>query len=576
MSKKYKNNIGNEFDLDLELLANEKGTEDEEELELSAEDALELTGIIDLSEENLDEALSLTDAIDLSEDEDELELLAEDALELTGVIDLSADDSEEFDEDEEDDEEFEDGGKKKWKKVLLTVLGTVVGLVLVVYLGFAFFFMSHFQFNTTVNGVDQSLKSIKDVEDYMTQQVDDYSLTLKKSDGSIETISGESISMEYKQGDELKELVKEQNAFLWPRSLWTNPEIEAAVGVSYDEAQLQNVVASLECMQEDNQVEPTSAIPEYNGTEFVPGKEDIGSTVDVDAFNTKLAEHLNGFSQELDMVAEACYVAPTYVQDSPEVAAACDVMNKYLNGTITYKVDSNSEVLDKDTIASWLRTNENMEPKIRTSKVKEYVKELAKKYDTYQKTRSFKSGNGNTVKVTGGNYGWLIDQKKEAKAIIKNIKGGEPVERSLKYTKKAASHDGNDWGTTYVEVDLTGQRVYLFMDGKVVLNKPCVTGNVTKGWITPQGVYSIAFKNMNVTLRGPKDKDGEYEWESPVTFWMPFNGSIGLHDASWQHAFGDPRGYTYSGSRGCVNLQYDTAKTIYNSVPAGTPVIVHY
>lgn len=549
MDKKKENNMENKFELSIddaiELAEEIELLEDE----LDAEDALELTGIIELPEDELD---------------------AEDALELTDVIDLSEEDSEEL-----EPEELEGTGRN-WKKIFLVLAASVFGLVLVVYLGFAFFFMSHFQFHTSVNGVDKSLKSVKDVEAYMTQQVDGYTLTLKKSDGSSEVISGESIAMEYKQTDELAQLVKAQNAFLWPKSLWTNSEIEAAIGVTYDEVQLQDIVAALECMQKENQVKPVSAKPEYNGTEFVPGKEDVGSLVDAEVFNAKVAECLNGFNAELDMEAEGCYIPPKYVQDSPEVAEACNVMNGYLNGTITYKVGSKSEVIDKDLIASWLRTNEKMEVKIRSSKIEKHVEELAEKYNTYQETRKFKSGNGKTVKVTGGNYGWIIDQEKERKAIIKNIKAGKPVERSFKCIQEAASHEGSDWGKTYVEVDLTGQRVYLFIDGEVVMDKPCVTGNVTKGWVTPPGVYSIAFKTMNVTLRGPKNKDGEYEWESPVTFWMPFNGAIGLHDASWQHAFGNPNGYRYSGSRGCVNLQYDTAKTIYDSVPAGTPVIVHY
>ena len=30
------------------------------------------------------------------------------------------------------------------------------------------------------------------------------------------------------------------------------------------------------------------------------------------------------------------------------------------------------------------------------------------------------------------------------------------------YSQTAASHDGADWGNTYVEVDLTNQYMYLF------------------------------------------------------------------------------------------------------------------
>ena len=31
-----------------------------------------------------------------------------------------------------------------------------------------------------------------------------------------------------------------------------------------------------------------------------------------------------------------------------------------------------------------------------------------------------------------------------------------------------------------------------------------------------------------------KKADGTYSYEQPVTYWMPFNGGIGFHDADWQ------------------------------------------
>ncbi len=38
-----------------------------------------------------------------------------------------------------------------------------------------------------------------------------------------------------------------------------------------------------------------------------------------------------------------------------------------------------------------------------------------------------------------------------------------------------------------------------------------------------------------------KKADGTYSYEQPVTYWMPFNGGIGFHDADWQPYFGGDR-----------------------------------
>ena len=62
-------------------------------------------------------------------------------------------------------------------------------------------------------------------------------------------------------------------------------------------------------------------------------------------------------------------------------------------------------------------------------KIKEYIKTLGIKYDTYGKTRSFKSTTGKNINVIGGNYGWRIDRTKEKEALIKNIKSGEVIKK---------------------------------------------------------------------------------------------------------------------------------------------------
>ena len=82
-------------------------------------------------------------------------------------------------------------------------------------------------------------------------------------------------------------------------------------------------------------------------------------------------------------------------------------------------------------------------------------------------------------------------------------------------------------------------------------------------------------KALDQVLRGTKKPDGTYEYETPVKFWMPFNGGIGFHDATWQSSFGGSR-YQTNGSHGCVNLPYDVAAQLYNLITAGTPVVCHY
>ena len=121
-------------------------------------------------------------------------------------------------------------------------------------------------------------------------------------------------------------------------------------------------------------------------------------------------------------------------------------------------------------------------------------------------------------------------------------------------------------GSTYVEISISQQRMWLYKDGKVIVDTPVVTG--TKGSMdTPKGYFTIYSRARNTTLYGPG-------YASPVDYWMAFSGGCGIHDASWRSSFGGNI-YTYNGSHGCVNTPYNAVRTVYNNTSVGTPVIVY-
>ena len=170
--------------------------------------------------------------------------------------------------------------------------------------------------------------------------------------------------------------------------------------------------------------------------------------------------------------------------------------------------------------------------------------------------------------ITTGNYGWKIDQAKETAALVSLIKNGEQTSREPEYSQKAASHSGNDYGNTYVEINLTAQHLYFYANGKLLVESDFVSGNAAKGWSTPAGAYSITYKQRNATLKGQG-------YATPVSYWMPFNGGIGFHDATWQAYFGGDR-YTYAGSHGCINMPLDAAATLYSIIDTNVPIVCFY
>ena len=460
-------------------------------------------------------------------------------------------------------------GKKPW-----IIAGSIVGVLAIIYLGVAVFFMSHFLMNTTVNGKDFSGKTVADVEEYLKEQVADYQLTVLEQNNTSDVITGSEISLSYKENSQVEDALRKQNQLLWITSLFSRSRASVTIQVEYDQNALDEKIQNLQAVTAE-QTDPVAAHPEYDGNSFVVAKEQYGTKVDMETLKAKIEQYISEFNPTLDMMDEQCYVMPKYTSDSPEVQAACDEMNTYLKASITYPMDENI-VVDKALISGWVTYDDEMNVTFNEDTVREWMREFGSKYDTVGTTRTITTPTGKTAEVSGGTYGWSVDEDTETKNLINSIKNGEVAEREPAYKQKAASHGAQDWGSTYIEVDIAAQHMWYIVDGSVAMESDVVTGLPADGRDTPTGVYSILYTERDSTLKGETDPaTGKPSYETPVAFWMPFTWQgHGFHDATWQSSFGGSR-YLTNGSHGCVNMPYGKAEQLFGMISAGTPVIVH-
>lgn len=119
---------------------------------------------------------------------------------------------------------------------------------------------------------------------------------------------------------------------------------------------------------------------------------------------------------------------------------------------------------------------------------------------------------------------------------------------------------------TFVEIDLSEQKVIFYIDNEIAIKSDIVTGHASNS-PTRLGYFEIYYKETDCYLTGPG-------YRSHVDYWMPFDKGIGLHDADWRDEFGKEI-YKNNGSHGCVNMPFDTAKTIYNNTEVHSKVLVH-
>ena len=235
--------------------------------------------------------------------------------------------------------------------------------------------------------------------------------------------------------------------------------------------------------------------------------------------------------------------------------------------TITYRFGDNTETLDGATISGWLETLVDGSVSVNEASAKEFVAGMASKYDTFGRNRSFRTHSGEQITVVGGDYGYWMDRVSTRQELISQILKGESAELTPVYYSTGSSYDVNYIGSSYVEVNIGDQHLWVYKDGQLVNETDFVSGGLFKGNSTPEGTYSITYKERDATLVGQG-------YESSVKYWMPFNGNIGLHDASWRDSFG---GHIYymNGSHGCVNLPPSKAAQIYDQVEKGEAVVVY-
>ncbi len=443
-----------------------------------------------------------------------------------------------------------------------------LAVFLVIYVwGFAHY-SKHFLPKTTLNGIDVSGKTAEEAEALIAEEVANYSLTIEERDNVTETIKGSDISLAAEFNGEVEEILSKQSAFGWIIGAFKKSEIECDTVVSYDREAFSNALVALNAMNEDYITDPVNAtVSEYvkgEGYSIVP--EVYGNRLVSDKLYESVQNAIQTLSETVNLEEEDCYKNPTLYSTDDAIATLVENMNRYVNMTITYDLGDTTATIDGETIKDWLVVD-GTDVSISTEAVSDYTVELASTYNTAFHSRYLNTSYGKEVEIVGGDYGWKVDKDAEYNQILADLEAGVDVVREMNFSQTANSHGENDYGDSYVEINLTAQHLYLYYQGECVIDTDFVSGNISKGNGTPTGAYGITYKERDATLNGEN-------YSTPVSYWMPFCLNVGMHDASWRSSFGGSI-YMTNGSHGCVNLPTSAAKTIFEYVDTNYPVLVY-
>lgn len=462
-------------------------------------------------------------------------------------------------------------------KVRKLVLGifACIPIIVIVYIFFVIHFTNVFMCGTYINGIYCTGFSVEECNDLLmlshTQdfiEIQDennvrYRITYEEIDGSVDF------------SQELDSILRKQNAFLWftqliePKSYTLKPKIvynDLMLGKALSESSMFDA-------QENKELD-VFILESENGYVLEDNR--------LDYLNPQKVHEAARFaieSQEnmVDLVAGGCYEDLEYTEEMQKTLELWKKIDAFQNSCkVEYDMGDRVIPVDASVVCHFIKLDENKnfvldengELVFDKDGVTEFINYLAAEYDTYGTKREFTTTSGEIKEITGGTYGSTLNQKAEVKYLTDAFIKGIEETHIPAYTRSSSIRGKNDIGNTYVEVDMTNQKMYYYKNGVLKLETDVVTGNLRLKHDTPEGINYVYAKQKNRILRGPG-------YASFVNYWMPVKGGIGIHDATWRDEFGGEI-YKTSGSHGCINTPLEKMEELYDMVTIGTPVVMYY
>lgn len=433
------------------------------------------------------------------------------------------------------------------------------------YLTGVFFFSFHFQANSYLNGVNVSWMTANQAQTEINAMVQNYRLEIRERNQDFEYISGNEIGLCVQMTGSVTEQLHKQNAWLWFLQGWNRQEQIIETNVTYDLDRLHNKIRTLECMQSENIEEPVEPqIIKKSGSYVVEDGREGNKPIAL-AVRKAVTNGITNMMAYVDLEEQQCYETLKYQKDDKAVQAAKDYLNSLKQVKIIYQFGEESEELSGSELQSWIIVAEDYSCQVNRRQVTDYLEQMLKTHELRGQEITFQTSYQQDVAVTSYIRSSEMQVDAEAEELVQLILGIE-AKKGETYTR--SSENIVPIADTYIEINLTSQHLYCYKEGALILETDIVSGKPSTGCATPPGVYQIRSKTSPAILVGAT-------YRTPVSYWMPFNGGIGLHDATWQSAYGGSR-YITHGSHGCINLPLDVAKFIYENYQAGDIVVLYH
>ena len=455
------------------------------------------------------------------------------------------------------------------KKIVVGMIVLVV-LGLVGYLIGSQYYAERYYLNTEFAAVDISNLTQAEAADKLKESFSQQTINFNEADRAWEPLNASDLGITIQADEALASLMSEQHKQNWLLGAVTDTQIAYAPQdlIAIDDKQLQ------EALTANNQVNgprflPTDAKISYSETEgYTIEAGQTGTELDNSVMKDQIIQAV--INQEAVEVSQA-YLQPSITADNPSLIQELEQIQALTSMEITLTIAGYEEVITPEMIYSWLILDENGEYYFDQEMIYDYLGTLNDAYATYDDYRNFTSTLQGDVQLLPGTLGWSIDREAETENILNDLAAGESVTREPAIVGIGYNGTLDDIGGSYIEVDMTYQMMYVYIDGVAVISTPIVTGQI--GTNTVPGAYAIWNMESPSELTGFNPRTG-VDYVQPVSYWLAFDYTgQGIHDANWQPTFGGDA-YLTNGSLGCINTPPDIMAQVYEYAYNGMPVLV--
>ncbi len=468
---------------------------------------------------------------------------------------------------------------KKLGRFLVLVFLCGMLVLLGGFLALGMYYRNNFPVNTWINGVYCTGKTIEQVNRELAAQAEVPDVVILDGAGGEWLIPPEELGLFPDYTSVLKEYMRENATVLWMNNM-KEPAVTELEPAQYrwDDGKLEEQLMTLGFIREESLREDGCSVrlDQENGYYLYDGN---CKRLNMEKAFACIKKCLAGGELSVDLSEGNCYED---LEDTPgdvKQRALWEKLQDYFDCKLTYDMGAEQIPLTPGILSSFLKTDENGkllpdesgELVIVREQVELWVDELALKYNTCDTEREFTSSRGDVILVKYSNYGTELDTKAEKKYLLEALSQERTEEEKHipAYKQEGFVRGMDDIGDTYIEVDMTEQHMYYYVAGELKLDTDVVTGKTAgKRRGTPEGIHFVYNKQRNRVLRGA-------DYATPVKYWMPVNGAVGIHDADWRSEFGGEI-YKKNGSHGCINTPPKIMAELYEMVEVGTPVIIFY